>query len=110
VEVRDLMAEVHLIPSELASYHVQEMDDEEVERRFRMYTGMELSVAGATLRAGNVFATPFSRPATMMARRRHSTLFPGENSATVMPDSEVENGVQNRTPAEAGVRGSQLSG
>lgn len=42
VEVRELMAEIHLIPPELAEYFVQQMDDVEVERRFKMYTGMEL--------------------------------------------------------------------
>lgn len=44
-QVVDLMVEVHLIPRELAVYHVRRMDDIEIVRRFCMYTGMELSAA-----------------------------------------------------------------
>jgi len=51
--------------------------------------GAELSVAGPKSRAGNVSSTRFSRPATMTAGPRHSTLFP--NYDTSLPDSEVEN-------------------
>jgi hypothetical protein len=32
-----VMCDVHLIPPELAQFHVSEMDDFEVLRRFRMY-------------------------------------------------------------------------
>lgn len=41
--VVELMAEVHLLDLELASYFVAQMDDVEIQRRFYMYTGMELS-------------------------------------------------------------------
>lgn len=41
--VADLMVDVHLIPRELAAFHVSEMDDFEVAGRFSLYTGLELS-------------------------------------------------------------------
>ncbi len=92
--VCDLMVRVHRISPELAAYHVRTMAPSEVKRRFLMYvrpriSGMELSAAGPKPRAGNVSSTRFSRPATMTAGLRHSTLFP--NSGTSLPDSEVEN-------------------
>jgi len=46
VEVQELMVEIHLIPPDLATYHINQMDDPEIERRFHMYTGIELSAAG----------------------------------------------------------------
>jgi hypothetical protein len=72
--VSDLMVRIHQIPPELADYHVRGMEPGEVKRRFLFYvrTGLsraELSVAGPRRRAGNVFPTRFSRPATMTAGR-----------------------------------------
>ena len=92
--VTELMVWVHLIPPGLAEYHVQEMENAEVWRRMQMYVrlgaaGMELSVAGPKTEPVNVSSTRFSRPATMTAGPRHSTLFP--QSGTSLPDSEVEN-------------------
>ena len=55
----------HGIPSELARYHVERMDAEELWWRFRYYkkhAGMELSVAGPKSRAVNESSTRFSRP------------------------------------------------
>jgi len=72
--VSEAMVRVHLIPSELADYHVSEMAPDELRRRHRMYakfglakrlerfSEMELSVAGATLRAGNVPSTRLCTP------------------------------------------------
>jgi hypothetical protein len=99
--VSELMVRVHRISSELAASHAREMTPLEVKQRFLMYVrnripGAELSVVGPKSRAGNVSSTPFSRPATMTAGPRHSTLFPqpdrSEKPGTVMPDSEVKNG------------------
>jgi hypothetical protein len=87
--IREVMVRIHRISPELAAYHVREMDDTEVERRFRSYAGTESSVAGPKTEPVNVSSTRFSRPATMTAGPRHSTLFP--QSGTSLPDSEVEN-------------------
>jgi hypothetical protein len=54
VEVRDLMVEIHLVSLELASSYVRQMDDPEIERRFQMYTGTELSAAGPTTESRGV--------------------------------------------------------
>lgn len=79
--VRELMVRVHRIPPELAACHVREMTPLEVKQRFLMYvrnriSGAELSVAGPKTELVNVSSTRFSRPATMTAGPRHSTLFP----------------------------------
>jgi hypothetical protein len=65
-----------------------------LHQRFLMYihpriSGVELSAAGPKPRAGNVSSTRFSRPATMTAGSRPSTLF--LNAGRPMPDSETEN-------------------
>jgi hypothetical protein len=93
--VSELMVRIHRISPELADLHVREMEPSEVKWRFLFYVrsglaGMELSVASATLRAGYESSTRFSRPATMTARPRRSTLFP----LYPMPDSELENRVR----------------
>ena len=50
--ISELMIDVHLIAPELAEYHVAQMDQIELWRRFSMYTGMELSVADDQTSAG----------------------------------------------------------
>jgi len=75
-KVAELMVAVHLISRELADHHVREMADDEIERWLRRYSEMELSAVGPTPRAGAERSTRFSRPATMTAGLRHSTLFP----------------------------------
>lgn len=78
--ITNLMVNVHLIPRELAEIHVTAMSDAEAKRRFRMYSrlrsGAELSAESPNLRAGDVSSTRFSRPATMTADFRRSTLLP----------------------------------
>ena len=69
--VSELMVEVHLIAPELADYHVARMDQVELWKRFSMYTGMELSVAGRNKQSGSDFhpvfgfATATARPAAL---------------------------------------------
>jgi hypothetical protein len=92
--VRDLLIDIHKISAEVADYHVRRMTPAEVKEQFLIHArnrmpGAELSAAGPKQRAGNVSSTRFSRPATMTAGSRHSTLFP--DSGTSLPDSEVEN-------------------
>ena len=88
--VCDLMVRVHRIAPELAAYHVREMTPSEVKQRFLMYArarcdaGMELSVAGPTIKAVNVLPSRFATPATTHAGLRHSTLFP--------PNEQTEEG------------------
>ena len=53
------MTEVHLITPQLANFHVARMDQVELWRRFRMYTGMELSVAGRNQQSGPDFYPVF---------------------------------------------------
>lgn len=79
----------HRITPELAAWHAWRMPAKEVKWRFLQYAGVELSAAGETLRAGNEFSARSSRPATMTAGSRHSTLLPKAGQA--MPDSETEN-------------------
>lgn len=67
VEVRELMVEVHRIAPEMADQYVRMMDDVEVERRFRMYTGMELSAAGPTTQSRRPVSAQLPGPATMTA-------------------------------------------
>lgn len=63
-----IMASVHLITLKLARYFVEGMDDAEVERRFKVYAGVELSAAGSKSKsAGDESSTRFSRPATVTA-------------------------------------------
>jgi hypothetical protein len=98
--IAECMVRRHRIPRELASYHAAEMEDGEIEFRVRMYAGAELSVVGQQTERINVSSTRFSRPATMTAGPRHSTLFPSSRPSkrkpgTVMPDSEVKNLVRN---------------
>jgi hypothetical protein len=57
--VSELMVEVHLITPELADYHVARMDQVELRDRFRMYTGMELSVVGRNQQSGSDFYPVF---------------------------------------------------
>jgi hypothetical protein len=100
------MIAVHWITPELADYHTAGMTDADLEFRLQMYArlgltaGMELSVVGPNLRAGNAVSTRFLRPATMTAGPRHSTPFPADGgeakTAPVMPDSEVRNRGRNR--------------
>jgi hypothetical protein len=74
------------------------------ERSLRSETaGAELSVAGPKTEPVNVSSTRFSRPATMTAGRRHSTLFPQKGRAQVharfggrKPGSEVRPGAKRR--------------
>jgi hypothetical protein len=92
--VAEQMVEIHQISPELAAYHVRQMPPNEVKQRFLTYirprlAGAELSAAGPHPRAGNESSTRFSRPATMTAGARHSTLFP--EVANSLPDSEIEN-------------------
>jgi len=58
----------------------REQTRQEIQRQTLERLGMELSVADPKTRAANVRSTRFSRPATMTAGSRHSTLFP--SSAT----------------------------
>jgi hypothetical protein len=59
-QVRELMISIHLVRPQLVDEWMTEMDEEEVERRFRMYarlgftTEAELSVAGPKFTAVNV--------------------------------------------------------
>jgi hypothetical protein len=87
--VAEQMVRVHLVRPELADEWVRAMSAGEVKQRFKFYAGMELSVVGPKTEPVNVSSTRFSRPATMTAGPRHSTLFP--RSGTSLPDSEVEN-------------------
>lgn len=57
--VSELMVDVHLIPRELADYHVAQMDQIELWRRFSMYTGTELSVVGRNQQSGPDFYPVF---------------------------------------------------
>ena len=70
--VRNLMAERHRISIELADYHVSQMDDAEVRRRFRMYSravsGMELSAVRRNQQSEPDFYQVFGF-ATATARR-----------------------------------------
>ena len=57
--VRELMLSIHRVRFDLVDVWLSDMDDEEVERRFRMYqrlglTGVELSAAGPNERGVNV--------------------------------------------------------
>ena len=90
--VANLMVARHGISRELAVHHAERMSQSELQERFRMYarsSGAELSAVGPKTEPVNVSSTRFSRPATMTAGPRHSTLFP--RSGTSLPDSEVEN-------------------
>jgi hypothetical protein len=85
--VCDLMIRVHRISPELAAYHVREMPPGEVRQRFLMYVrdrigGAELSAEGPKTEPVNVSSTRFSRPATMTAGPRHSSLFPQSGTSS----------------------------
>ena len=72
--VSEQMVRVHRIGPELADYHVRQMEPAEVKRRFLFYVrsriaGVELSVGGARLKAGNLVSAQLPGPATMTARR-----------------------------------------
>jgi hypothetical protein len=95
----ELMVVRHLIMAEFADEHITAMSDDEISPRYLRYSEMESSAERSKNRVANVSSTPFSRPTTMTACAPHSTLFPSSRpsrkSGTVMPDSEVENGVRS---------------
>jgi hypothetical protein len=110
-----LMVRVNLVSRELAESWTEDMDEVELARRFSWFmrngdeiSEMELSAVGPTHRAGNVFTTRFSRPATMTAGPRHSTLFPSsrpsEPAGRAMPDSETKNLVRDPSRAVSAAR------
>jgi hypothetical protein len=74
--VAQLMVHVHRIPRELADYHVATFDVEELVRRLRMYSGMELSVGGPKPERATCVLPGSHDTATMTAGCRHSTAFP----------------------------------
>ena len=102
VKVAQLMVAVHLIPRELADYHVARMDDAAIAFRLAMYarqgiqsSEMELSAVGPQTRVANVRSSRFSRPTTMTAGLRRSILFPSSRPSKRqrgrrLPDSEVK--------------------
>lgn len=98
-QVVDLMTEIHLIPRELAVYHVRRMDDIEITRRFCMYTGMELSAAGANLvRATSCHPALTTRDddGTLSALNPVPELLTEQrNPGAGLPDSEVKSRVHN---------------
>lgn len=65
--VTELMVEIHLIPLELAVYHVEQMDEIELHERFRTYTGTELSAMERQPQSGSDFYQVFGS-ATATAR------------------------------------------
>lgn len=80
-EVCELMAVIHLIPPDLAEYRVVQMDEIELHRRFCMYTGMELSVAGRNQQSGPDFYPVFgfaTAKARLAALNPVSVLLPTE--------------------------------
>lgn len=107
------------IPPELADYHVAKMTAIELGERFQIYvrngladsrtiTGAELSVAGPKSRAGHVSSTRFSRPATMTAGRRHSTLFPAVREIDFCQFFELVIPCWLRFSSQAGTRSCQI--
>jgi hypothetical protein len=115
--VTDLYVFAHKIRRALAEEHVAAMDAVELMDRLHMYarngvaarmnqsTEMESSVAGPKTERGSVSSTRFSRPATMTAGLRRSTLFPSsrpsKRSGKPLPDSEVKNLVRSQRRALA---------
>jgi hypothetical protein len=85
--VAEQMVRVHCVRPELVDQWVRAMDASEIKRRFKFYTGLELSAAGSNPRAGDAVPAQALRPATMTASSRHSIALPG-NSGRPMPDSE----------------------
>src|SRR5271163_1450825 len=78
-----------------------------------LFAGVELSAVGPTIRSGDESSTRFSRPETMTAGLRRSTLFPEVGQS--LPDSEVENRGKHESSrlmarAESGARRSLWRG
>jgi hypothetical protein len=79
----EIIVRVHLIPPDLADYHVRRMTPREVKQRFLFYVraglskpGAELSAASAKSERSTCLPSRFVTPATTQARSRHSTLVP----------------------------------
>ena len=104
--VRDLMISIHLVRPHLVDQWMTEMDDEEVERRFRMYARLgftseaELSVAGPKFTAVNVLLpgcdarTDDGRPHGTQPCSRERRMRKAK-SAKPMPDSGEVNRVRS---------------
>ncbi len=73
------MVRAHLISPELAAYHVSQMDEAELLRRFRQYAGAELSVAGRNTQSAADFYQVFGF-ATATARLAALNPAPGLGS------------------------------
>jgi hypothetical protein len=116
--VSDSMVRIHLIPPDLAEYHVSQMDDEEVLSRFKLYAEMELSAVGPTLR-GEPISTRFLASPTTTADRTALSPVPPEHPCIgfcgvevipcslcpFLPESEEKNRVRGRRrslPPQAG--------
>lgn len=91
--VAELMTRVHCISRELANYHVATMDLDELVRRFRQYTGMELSASGATNKSESDLYPVFG---FATATARIAALNP-------VPELEIEP-ESSQSPARAGNR------
>jgi hypothetical protein len=85
--VSQLMTEIHLITPQLADYHVAGMDQVELWRRFRMYTGTELSVEGRNQHSGSDFYQVFG---FATATARLSALNPVPEQSTEHEDGQEE--------------------
>lgn len=113
----DFMVEVNLITRELAEYHIQSMTDLEVEERFRMQTGMELSAVGPKLKPETCLLPRCSgRGDETRQTSRHSTLFP-ESTAGKDPKQRTagfgrkSNGVRSSSArSESGARRARKTG